>query len=126
MAIHPLLGSELPAQAKETIWGERVDDCHAVRHLGGTLRRQCADDDLRRATERSSEERQDLVTAQELLRNTRRELEEGLNDHGFQKNVIVRCMYTSTALETFDEHWNDDIVFAASSDPADDREQVIR
>ena len=53
-------------------------------------------------------------------------VEEGLNGHGFQRNVVVPCLNRSTALETFGVHWGDDFIFAVPCDLADELEQVMR
>ena len=32
-------------------------------------------------------------------------VEEGLNDHGFQRNVVVPCLYWGAMLEALGVHW---------------------
>ena len=34
-------------------------------------------------------------------------VEEGLNDHGFQRNAVVPCFYWSAMLEALGVHWGD-------------------
>ena len=40
-------------------------------------------------------------------------VEEGLSDHGLQRNVVVPCFCKSAALETLGVHWADDFIFAS-------------
>ena len=42
-------------------------------------------------------------------------VENGLDGHGFQRNVVVPCLYASTALETFGVHRGDNCIFAVPS-----------
>ena len=34
-------------------------------------------------------------------------VEEGLNEHGFQRNAVVPCVYWSAMLEALGVHWGD-------------------
>ena len=53
-------------------------------------------------------------------------LEEGLNEHGFQRNAVVPCLYWGAMLETLGVHWRDDFIFGIPDDGADDLEQLMR
>ena len=52
-------------------------------------------------------------------------VEEGLNDHGIQRNAEVPCLYWGAMLEAFDVHWGDDFIFSIPDDRADDLEQLM-
>ena len=53
-------------------------------------------------------------------------VEEGLNDHGFQRNAVVPCLYWGAMLEALGVHWVDDFIFGIPDDRADDLEQLMR
>ena len=53
-------------------------------------------------------------------------VEEGLNDHGFQRNAVVPCLYWSAMLDALGVHWGDDFIFGTPDDKADDLEQLMR
>ena len=53
-------------------------------------------------------------------------VEELLNDHGFQRNAVVRCLYWGETLEALGVHWGDDFIFSIPDDRADDLEQEMR
>ena len=53
-------------------------------------------------------------------------VEEGLNDHGFQRNVVVPCLYWGAMLEALGVHWGDDFIFGIPDDRAHDLEQLMR
>ena len=53
-------------------------------------------------------------------------VEEGLNDHGFQRNAVVPCLYWCAMLEALGVHWRDDFTFGIPDDRADDLEQLMR
>ena len=53
-------------------------------------------------------------------------VEEGLNDHGFQRNAVVPCLHWSAMLEAVGVHWGDDFIFGIPDDRADDLEQLMR
>ena len=50
----------------------------------------------------------------------------GNNDHGFQGNAVVSCLYWDVMLEALDLHWGDDFIFDIPDDRTDDLEQLIR
>ena len=52
-------------------------------------------------------------------------VEEGLNDHGFQRNAVVPCLYWGATLEALGLHWRDDIIFSIPDGRADDLEQLM-
>ena len=82
--------------------------------------------------QRPSQEEEDLEIAQECPRNCDASqvfatyVEEGLNDHGFQRNAVVPCLYWSAMLDALDVHWGDDFIFGISDDKTDDLEQLMR
>ena len=43
-------------------------------------------------------------------------VEEGLNDHGFQRNAVVPCLYWGAMLEALGVHWGDDFIFGIPDD----------
>ena len=49
-------------------------------------------------------------------------VEEGLNEHGFQRNAVVPCLYWGAMLEA----WRDDFIFGIPDDMADDLERLVR
>ena len=51
---------------------------------------------------------------------------EGLNDHVFQRNAVVPCLYWGATLEAFGVHWGDDFIFGIPDDRADDLEHLMR
>ena len=53
-------------------------------------------------------------------------VEEGLNEHGFQRNAMVPCLYWDAVLEAHGVHWGDDFIFGIPDDRADDLEQLMR
>ena len=53
-------------------------------------------------------------------------VEEGLNDHGFQRNAVVPCLYWNATLEALGVHWGDDFIFSIPDNSADDLEQLMR
>ena len=53
-------------------------------------------------------------------------VEEGLNDHGFQRNAVVPCLYWGATLEALGVHWRDDFIFGIPDNRADDLEQMMR
>ena len=53
-------------------------------------------------------------------------VEDGLIEHGFQRNVVVLCLYRSAMLEDSGVHWGDDFIFGIPDDSADDLEQLMR
>ena len=53
-------------------------------------------------------------------------VEEGLNEHGFQRNAVVPCLYWSATLEALGVHWGYDFIFGIPDDKADDLEQLMR
>ena len=53
-------------------------------------------------------------------------VEEGLNDHGFQRNAVVPCLYWGAMLDALGVHWGDDFIFGSPDDGADDLEQLMR
>ena len=53
-------------------------------------------------------------------------VEEGLNDHGFQRNAVVPCLYWGATLEALGVHWGDDFIFGIPDDRADDLEHLMR
>ena len=53
-------------------------------------------------------------------------VEEGLNDHGFQRNAVVPCLYWGAVLQALGVHWGDDFIFGIPDDRADDLEQLMR
>ena len=52
-------------------------------------------------------------------------VEEGLNDHDFQRNAVP-CSYWGAMLEAFGVHWGDDFILGVPDDRADDLEQLMR
>ena len=52
-------------------------------------------------------------------------VEEGLNDHGFQRSAVVPCLYWGATLEALGVHWGDDFTFSIPDDRADDLEQLM-
>ena len=53
-------------------------------------------------------------------------VEGGLDDHGFQRNAMVPCLYWCATLEALGVHWGDDFIFSIPDDKADDLEQLMR
>ena len=53
-------------------------------------------------------------------------VEEGLSNHGFQRNAVGSCLYWSAVLETLGAHSGDDFIFGIPDDMADDLDQVMR
>ena len=53
-------------------------------------------------------------------------VEEGLNEHGFQRNAVVPCLYWGAMLEALGVHWGDDFIFGIPDDRADDLERLMR
>ena len=53
-------------------------------------------------------------------------VEEGLSEHGFQRNAVVPCLYWSAMLEALGVHWRDDFIFGLPGDRANDLEQLMR
>ena len=53
-------------------------------------------------------------------------VEEGLSDHGFQRNAVVPCLYWGAMLEALGVHWGDDFIFGIPDDRADDLERLMR
>ena len=53
-------------------------------------------------------------------------VEEGLNEHGFQRNAVVPCLYWGATLEAFGVHWRDDFICGIPDDNADDLEHLMR
>ena len=53
-------------------------------------------------------------------------VEEGLNDHGFQRNAVVLCLYWGAIVEALGVHWGDDFIFGIPNDKANDLEQLMR
>ena len=51
--------------------------------------------------------------------------EEGLSEHGFQRNVVVPCLYWGAVLEALGVHWRDDFIFGLPDDRANDLEQLM-
>ena len=49
-------------------------------------------------------------------------VEEGLTDHGFQRNAVVPCLYWGAMLDALGVHWGNDFIFGR----ADDLEQLMR
>ena len=53
-------------------------------------------------------------------------VEEGLNDHGFQRNALVPCLHWGATLEALGVQWGDDFIISIPDDRADDLEQLMR
>ena len=53
-------------------------------------------------------------------------VEEGLNEHGIQRNAMVPCLYWSAVLEALGVHWKDDHIFGILDGRANDLEQLMR
>ena len=53
-------------------------------------------------------------------------VEEGLNDHGFQRNAVVPCLHWGAMLEALGVHWGDDFIFSIPDERADDLEKLMR
>ena len=53
-------------------------------------------------------------------------VEEGLYDHGLQRNAVVPCLYWGAMPETLGVHWGDDFIFGIPDDTAGDLEQLMR
>ena len=53
-------------------------------------------------------------------------VEEGLNDHGFQRNTVVPYLYSGAILEALGVRWRDNFIFGIPDDKADDLEQLMR
>ena len=52
-------------------------------------------------------------------------VEEGLNDHGLQRNAVP-CLYWGAVLEALGVHWRDDFSLGIPDDRADHLEQLMR
>ena len=48
-------------------------------------------------------------------------VEEGLNEHGFQRNAVVPCLYWSAVLSALGVHWGDNVIF----DIPDDKQTIL-
>ena len=53
-------------------------------------------------------------------------VEEELNEHVFQRNAVVPCLYWGAMLAAPGVHWVDDFIFGIPDDTADDLEQLMR
>ena len=53
-------------------------------------------------------------------------VEEGLSEHGFQRNAVVPCLYWGAVMEALGVHWRDDFIFGLPDDRANDLEQLMR
>ena len=53
-------------------------------------------------------------------------VEEGFNEHGFQRNAVLPCLCWSAMLEAFGVRWGDDFFFGIPDDRADDLKQLMR
>ena len=53
-------------------------------------------------------------------------VEEGLSEHGFQRNAVVQCLYCWAVMEALGVHWRDDFIFGLPDDRANDLEQLVR
>ena len=65
-----------------------------------------------------------------LLRETSQvfatHVEEGLNEHGLQKDALVPWWYWKATLKTCSVHWRDGFILAIASVRANDLEQLVR
>ena len=52
-------------------------------------------------------------------------VEEGLDDHGFQRNAVMPRLYWAAMLEALGVHWQDEFIFGIADDRADDVEQLV-
>ena len=53
-------------------------------------------------------------------------VEEGLNEHGFQRNAVAPCLYWAAALEALGVRWKTIFIFGISDDRANDLQQLMR